>query len=101
MLLICILFTLFSRLDSTPCLYDTIGIMKKVWVYKRKNINGHWVGWYESGQRKAKALPSQDDAQHYRDIKYTQLNSDVFTGEVLAYWSPMIDAYREAKKIHL
>jgi len=30
--------------------------MKKVWIYKRKRIMGWWVGWYESGKRKAKAL---------------------------------------------
>jgi len=73
--------------------------MKKVWVYKRENINGWWVGWYESGQRKAKALPSKELAEHYKQIKYTQLNSDVFTGQVLADWSQMIAEYREAKKV--
>lgn len=39
-------------------------------------------GWYESGKRKAKALPTETLAEHYRHIKYTQLNSDVFTGTV-------------------
>ena len=73
--------------------------MKKVWIYKRSNIKGWWVGWYESGKRKAKALPSKELAQHYKQIKYSQLNSDVFTGTVLADWSQMIDEYREAKKI--
>jgi hypothetical protein len=33
--------------------------MKKVWVYNRKGVKGWWVGWYESGNRKAKALPSK------------------------------------------
>ena len=73
--------------------------MKKVWVYKRKNIKGWWVGWYESGKRKAKALPSKELAEHYKHLKYTQLNSDVFTGQVLAEWSQMITEYREAKKV--
>jgi hypothetical protein len=73
--------------------------MKKVWIYKRKNIKGYWVGWYESGKRKAKALPSKELAEHYKYIKYTQLNSDVFTGQVLADWSQMLSEYREAKKI--
>jgi integrase len=74
-------------------------IMKKVWVYKRKNVNGWWVGWYESGNRKAKALPSKELAEHYKHIKYTQLNSDVFTGTVIADWKQMVDEYREAKKV--
>jgi len=45
--------------------------MRKVWIYKRKNIKGWWVGWYESGKRKSKALPSKDLAEHYKQIKYT------------------------------
>ena len=73
--------------------------MKKIWVYKRAGVKGWWCGWYESGKRKAKALPSKELAEHYKQIKYTQLNSDVFTGQVLADWSQMIGEYREAKKV--
>ena len=73
--------------------------MKKIWIYKRTGIKGWWVGWYESGKRKAKALPSKELADHFKYIKYTQLNSDVFTGQVLAEWSQMIGEYREAKKV--
>jgi integrase len=73
--------------------------MKIVWVYKRKNVNGWWVGWYESGNRKAKALPSKELAEHYKQIRYTQLNSDVFTGMVAADWQQMVDEYRESKKV--
>jgi integrase len=68
-------------------------------LYKRKNIKGYRVGWYESGKRKAKALPSKELAEHYKHIKYTQLNSDVFTGQMLADWSQMLAEYREAKKV--
>ena len=73
--------------------------MQKVWIYKRKNIKGFWVGWYESGIRKAKALPTKELAEHFKQIKYTQLNSDVFTGIVVADWQQMLDEYREAKKV--
>lgn len=73
--------------------------MKKVWLYKRKEINGWWVGWYESGKRKAKALPSKELAEHFKQIKYSQLNSDVFTSIVCADWKQMTDEYYEAKKI--
>lgn len=73
--------------------------MQKVWIYKRKNIKGYWVGWYESGIRKAKALPSKELAEHFKHIKYTQLNSDVFTGQVLADWQQMTGEYYEAKKV--
>ncbi|MHC4488808.1 MAG: tyrosine-type recombinase/integrase [Planctomycetota bacterium] len=73
--------------------------MIKVWVYKRKHIKGWWVGWYESGKRKAKALPSKALAEHYRQIKYTQLNSDVFTGTVTVDWKQMIEEYRHGKQV--
>ena len=73
--------------------------MKKVWIYKRNNTKGWWCGWYESGNRRAKALPSKELAKHFKHLKYTQLNSDVFTGIVTADWQQMIDEYREAKKV--
>jgi len=73
--------------------------MRKVWIYKRNNIKGWWCGWYEDGKRKSKALPSKELAEHYRHIKYAQLNSDVFTGIVTVEWQEMIDEYREAKKV--
>ena len=73
--------------------------MKRVWVYKRTSIKGWWVGWYESGNRKAKALPSKKLAEHYCQLKYSQLNSDVFTGIVTIGWQEMIEEYRETKKV--
>jgi len=73
--------------------------MRKVWTYKRNHIKGWWVGWYESGKRKAKALPTKALAEHYRQIKYTQLNSDVFTGTVTADWQQMVEEYRHDKQV--
>ncbi len=68
-------------------------------MYKRKRANGWWVGWYESGIRKAKALPTKALAEHFRQIKYTQLNSDVFTGTLTVTWSQMIQEYKNSKKV--
>jgi integrase len=73
--------------------------MIKVWIYKRKRIKGWWVGWYEGGKRKAKALPTKALAEHYRQIKYTQLNSDVFTGTVTVDWNQMRNEYEHSKKV--
>ncbi|HUU15710.1 MAG TPA: site-specific integrase [Sedimentisphaerales bacterium] len=73
--------------------------MNKVWIYKRKRIKGWWVGWYESGKRKTKALPSRALAEHFRQIKYVQLNSDVFTGTVTVDWPQMRDEYVHSKKV--
>jgi len=73
--------------------------MRKVWTYKRKRVSGWWVGWYESGKRKAKAVPTKALAEHYRHVKYTQLNSDVFTGTVTIDWAQMIQEYRHDKQV--
>jgi integrase len=73
--------------------------MKKVWVYKRKGIPGWWTGWYEGGKKRAKALPSKALAKHFCQIKYTQLNSDVFTGTVNTDWHQMVAEYRQAKQV--
>jgi integrase len=78
---------------------DKIETMKKPWVYKRKNVKGWWVGWYEGSKRKAKALPSKALAEHFRHIKYTQLNSDVFTSVVDFDWQQMVNEYLHAKQV--
>jgi len=57
------------------------------------------MGWYESGKRKTKALPSKVLAEHYRQIKYTQLNSDVFNGTITVDWEQMRDEYQHSKKV--
>jgi len=57
------------------------------------------VGWHEAGKRKAKALPNKTLAKHYRQIKYTQLNSEVFTGLVTAEWHQMVEEYRHSKTV--
>ncbi|MDI6448476.1 tyrosine-type recombinase/integrase [Anaerobaca lacustris] len=73
--------------------------MRKPWVYKRKHIKGWWCGWYEGGKRKAKALPTKSLAEHFRHIKYTQLNSDVFTSVVDFDWRHMVEEYRRFKQV--
>ena len=55
--------------------------------------------WYESGKRKTKALPSKALAEHFRKIKYAQLNSDVFTGTVTVDWNQIRDEYVHSKKV--
>jgi integrase len=38
-------------------------------------------------------------AKHFCQIKYTQLNSDVFTGAVNADWHQMVEEYRRTKQV--
>jgi integrase len=73
--------------------------MKKTWVYKRKGIKNWWCGWYEGGKRKAKALPTKALAEHFRNIKYAQLNSDVFTSVVDFNWQQMVNEYHHIKQV--
>ena len=73
--------------------------MKKAWVYKRKGIKGWWTGWYEGGKRKAKAFPTKGLAEHFRHIKYMQLNSDVFTSVVDFDRRHMVEEYRQFKRV--
>ena len=48
-----------SALTFAARTIDTMEAMRKPWIYKRTGIKGWWVAWYESGKRKAKALPSK------------------------------------------
>jgi hypothetical protein len=75
-----------SRQRKTPSVGDTLvmAAIGRALHPTSKRIKGWWVGWYESGKRKAKALPTKALAEHYRQIKYAQMNSDVFTGTVTA-----------------
>ena len=57
------------------------------------------MGWYESCKRKTKALPNKALAEHFRRIKYAQLNSDVFTGTVTIDWKQMVEEYQHSKKV--
>ena len=78
---------------------DTMEVMKKPWIYKRKNVKGWWCGWYENGKRKAKALPTKALAEHYRHIKYIQLNSDIFTSVIDYDWCQILKEYIRYKRV--
>jgi integrase len=78
---------------------DTMETMKKPWIYKRKNVKGWWCGWYENSKRKAKALPTKALAEHFRHIKYAQLNSDVFTSVIDFDWHQILEEYKRYKRV--
>jgi hypothetical protein len=44
-------------------------------------------------------LPNKALAEHYRRIKYAQLNSDVFIGTMTVDWAQMREEYMHYKKI--
>ena len=73
--------------------------MKKVWLNKRKGVKGWWVGWYEGDRRKAKAFPKKALAEHFRQIKYSQINSEVFTGTVAVGWQQLREEYFHSKHV--
>jgi integrase len=78
---------------------DMMETRKKPWVCKHKNVKGWWTGWHENGKRKAKVFPNKNLAEHFRHIKYTQLNSDVFTSIVDFDWHQMVEEYRRFKQV--
>lgn len=88
-----------SRRNRQAKTADIMETMRKPWVYRRKNIKGWWTGWYEGGRRKAKAFPTKALAEHFRYIKYTQLNSDVFTSIVDFNWHQLLEEYRRYKQV--
>jgi integrase len=88
-----------SAVASEAKTADTMDTMRKPWVYKRNGIKGWWTGWYEVGKRKAKAFPTKGLAEHFRHIKYTQLNSDVFTSVVDFDWRQMVEEYGQFKQV--
>ena len=51
------------------------------------------------GKRKAKSFPNKTLADHFAKLKYTQLNSDVFTGTVNMEWRQMAEAYELSKHV--
>lgn len=73
--------------------------MRKTWTYRRKNLPGWWVGWYEGGRRRSKAFPNKALAQHFAQIKYQQINSDVFTGVVSVSWETLMEEYEQSKRV--
>jgi len=72
--------------------------MNKVWTFRKTGRTGHWVGWYENGKRRSKRLPNKALAEHFQHIKYTQLNQDVFIGQIRVAWDDLISLYENHKK---
>jgi integrase len=72
--------------------------MKKTWIYQRPGIKGWWVGWYEGGKRRAKALPNKSLATHYSQILYQKLNDDVFVGRIRVEWAQLLEEYKYHKE---
>jgi integrase len=44
-------------------------------------------------------MPTKDLAEHFRRMKYAQLDSDVFTSVVDCEWHQMVEEYRHAKQV--
>ena len=56
-------------------------------------------GVYEGRKRKAKAFPNKSLAQHFRHIKYMQLNDDVFTSTIDIDSHTMLEEYGISKRV--
>lgn len=60
--------------------------MRKPWITKRKKPNGpgyyYFVTYYDAGKQKSKSLPNKALAEHYKQILYHRLNTDVFISAI-------------------
>ena len=72
--------------------------LPSIWAQERRWV-GTYIGWYESGKRTAKALPTKALAEHLRQMKYAQLNADVFNWTVTVDWSQMREEYSHYKRM--
>lgn len=73
--------------------------MKKVWIYRRKGRKGYSVLWRENGRQLSKTLPTKALAEHYKQIKYAAINSDVFVGTAEVVWDELTAEYLRTKQV--
>ena len=72
--------------------------MKKAWVYKRKNRQGWYVGWYVNGKQRSKMVPTKVLAKRYaRRLEY-QFNEDIFVDPIDKPWDAVVEEYLHFKK---
>lgn len=61
--------------------------------YKRAGKSGWWLRWQENGKRIMKTFPTKSLAEHFRHIKYQQLNSDVFISAIDIPWKSLKEEF--------
>lgn len=67
--------------------------MKQVRIYQRKNRPGWYVGWYENGKEKCRAMRNKKLAEHFRSIVYYRLNTEGFFSRIDMTWSQLVFEY--------
>jgi len=61
--------------------------MRKVSApFKKKGHKGWYIRWFINSKEVTRCLPTKTIAEHYRHIKYQELNYDVFQQSVGAVW---------------
>lgn len=74
-------------------------LMKKVWISKRKNRSGYYVGWYdEHGKRHSKAIPNKALAEKYRQRLEIMMNQEVYQTTVGTSWETALSEYLNFSK---
>jgi len=68
-------------------------MMKKVRLYKPKGRPSWYISWREGGKEKKRALPTKALAEHYRSIKYHELNMEVFRSQIDLPWPDLVGRY--------
>lgn len=62
--------------------------------FQRKDRAGWWVRWFENGQKKHKSCSTKKEADHFRQLQYMRLNSDVYSSVPLP-WADLKEKYLE------
>ena len=67
--------------------------MKKVRLYQRKDRPGWHVSWRENGKERKRSFPNKKIADHYCQIKYVEINNEVFRSLVDLPWDDLVAEY--------
>jgi integrase len=71
-------------------------IMRKAWLYKRKNRPGWYVRWYgDDGKQRSLRLPNRVEAENYRLELHRQMNEGLFFEPLNLQWDDLVDRYFE------
>ena len=67
--------------------------MARVWVSKRNDRDGFFVGWYENGQRCSKKFSTKVKANTFRNRKVADLEDATTTGVMKLSWAELVSRY--------
>lgn len=68
---------------------------KRAWLFKRKERQGWWVGWYHNGKLRKKRFDTKSNAQKYARKLEGELNANIYYEPSQKTWDQFINEYKE------